>query len=401
MKTTQLWTRTLATLTASLLLAGPALAQSAPQSNPLPNTQPDAEAEARAVPAPTPSDTQPVTLGQSGIPLQSQRDEAWRFNVYLENDSQWLKPNADTDRWYTNGIKLEATHQPQWAQKILPDLPFAAAFDKSAKHEDAKTFAAVGYHVGQLMFTPRNIDMKAPQPGDRPFAGYLFGGMFLQRANDITLDHFQVDLGIVGPSSFAEDTQKFIHRNIAGDNPRGWDNQMRDEPAIQAYLRKKWRLSAGDITFGDDADSPTLHFQLLPELGAALGTVYRHAEAGVTLRAGFKLPDDFGPGYISNPASATGNPTPKGFSGYGFVGVMGKAVEHDLFLDGSDFRSNRVDVNHKPLVGQASAGFQLNYRKDNFNISATYSQIYNTRDFRDQPGTPSWGNLRIACSVTF
>jgi lipid A 3-O-deacylase len=327
-------------------------------------------------------------------PALKERDKGWRFNTYLENDSTWLKPNAASDRWYTNGIKLEITHQPQWAQDHQDLLPFAKQFGPAN--------VALGYHAGQMMFTPRHIDIRKRLENDRPFAGYLFGGAFIQRANDTTLDHFQVDLGIIGPSSLAQDTQHFIHRNIAGDNPVGWGNQMRDEPAIQAYLRKKWRFDIGSIPFGQEENSHKLNFQIIPEAGIAVGTVYRHVEAGATLRAGFVLPDDFGPGYISNPASATGSGTPRGWSGYVFVGVAGKGVEHNVFFGDSDLRRyNRVEVDHRPFIGQANAGITVNYHWEKCLLQFTYSQTYLTREFERQNGTPAFGALRVTWSWVF
>lgn len=375
-----------------------ALAQPA---NDVPNTQPAAPAApAASQPMPTDLDVEHELAGdQTHHKAHNEAlDKAWRFDVYLENDSSWLKPNHVTDRWYTNGIMVSLTHQPDFAQDLLPSLPFAESF---AKKDQGQVIAAMGYHGAQLIFTPQDIVTTAPQPNDRPFAGYLYGGIFLQRANDVTLDHFQVDIGMVGPSSLASDTQRFIHRNFSGDNPRGWDNQLQDEPTIQTYLRKKWRLGLGEISFSEDPDANPLSFQIIPEAGIAVGTVYRHVEAGFTLRAGFVIPDDFGPGYIANLASATGHVAPQGWNGYAFVGAAGKIVEHNMFLDGSDFHHNTVEVKHQPFTGQASAGISLNYVGKASVFNFTYSQIYVTRQFLGQHGTPSYGAVHVSWSFAF
>lgn len=340
------------------------------------------------------------TLNEAGTDLaQYERDKAWRFNLYQENDSVWLKPNNATDRWYTNGTLISITHQPKFAQELLPDLPFAQSFENSGK---IPANAAMGYHFGQLMFTPRHIEVKTPIDDDQPYAGYLYGGAFLQRANDVTLDHFQVDIGMVGPSSQAGAVQRLVHSNFpGGKNPRGWDNQLHDEPTIQTYLRKKWRLDIGKIAFSKDETANPLIFQIIPEAGIALGTVYRHFEAGATLRTGFVLPDDFGPGYIANLGSATGNATPRGWSGYGFVGIGGKIVEHNMFLDGSDFQHNTVEVSHEPFVGQANAGITLTWQGKQNSFSVTYSQVYMTEEFTTQSGSPAFGALRLTWAIVF
>jgi len=354
-----------------------------------------AMAQEAVAPAPQPASDQNQPQSQSETASGLPHDRAWRFNTYMENDSAWLKPNADSDRWYTNGLKIEFTHQPGFAQdeEFQNYLPFAKQFGPAN--------VALGYHAGQLMFTPRHIKVRTPQYDDRPFAGYLFGGAFLQRANKNTIDHFQVDLGIIGPSSLAGDAQDLIHRNIAGDDPRGWRHQIRDEPAFQTYLRKKWKFDAGSIQFGEEDSGRKLQFQIIPEAGIALGTVYRHVEAGATLRAGFILPDDFGPGYIANPVAATGGPTPKGWSGYAFINVAGKGVEHNVFFGDSDFRSNEVEVAHRPFIAQASAGISVNYRWEKTSLQFTYSQTYMTREFKDQNGTPAFGALLVSLTHEF
>lgn len=356
-------------------------------------------ANAQITPASTPAPAPATSVDTSAPATTTDRDKAWRFNLYLENDSIWLKPNAETDRWYTNGTLISITHQPEFAQDLLPNLPFAESF---AQEDQGQVNAAMGYHAGQLMFTPRHIYRTAPQIGDRPFAGYLYAGAFIQRANDVTLDHFQVDIGMVGPSALAGDTQRFVHRNFPGGyNPRGWDNQLHDEPTIQTYLRKKWRLPIGEIAFSKAEDAHPLKFEIIPETGVAVGTVYRHVEAGATLRAGFVMPDDFGPGYIANLASATGSQTPTGWSGYAFVGLGGKVVEHNMFLDGSDFHHNTVEVKHQPFTGQASAGVTLSYQGEQNTFSVTYSQVYLTEEFKGQSGTPAYGALRLSWAIVF
>jgi len=88
-----------------------------------------------------------------------------------------------------------------------------------------------------------------------------------------------------------------------------------------------------------------LDADVLPHFGGALGNVFTYGAAGVTLRIGSGLEDDFGPPRIrpSLPGSAYFLPG-KGFNWYLFAGLEGRAVLYNIFLDGNTFTdSHSVD----------------------------------------------------------
>src|SRR5690606_5319533 len=127
----------------------------------------------------------------------------------------------DTDRHYTSGFALGFAHQPQWAEELAPYMPFAEQFGP------ART--AAGYIVGQFIHTPEGINQQTVIADDLPYSGYIFAGVYWQRSNEATLDHFQLALGMVGPSSQAEEVQRVVHDMVGIRKLRGWDNQLHDE----------------------------------------------------------------------------------------------------------------------------------------------------------------------------
>jgi hypothetical protein len=313
---------------------------------------------------------------------------AWRISGYWENDSRTLKPNNRTDRWYTNGVGLSLSFRCDCAAAMTDWIPFGEAFD--AKHR------AIGFTAGQLMFTPEDIENPAPILSDRPYAGYLYGGVFLQRSDAHTLDHLELDLGVVGPSSLAENAQIFIHSVFDAIEPEGWDNQLHDEPAIQFYLRKKWRTDAGGFKLND---IPPVQFQLIPQVELAVGSVYRHLSGGVLFRVGINLPDDFGPDRLTDVGSFTEPLKPKG-GGYVFVRAGGKVVEHNLFLEGnSSERSQHVDA--QTLVGEVQVGFGLQFNYKCCALALNYSQTFVTKEFEDQTGSHGFGALTASLTFRF
>ena len=326
----------------------------------------------------------------------------YSLTLYWENDGQLFKWNNPTDRYYTNGVGVSVAFTADRVDRLGEHMPFAEQFGP------AKT--AAGLVVAQQIFTPDDIDTAAPLPEDRPYAGHLYGGVFWQREGDAgrgvaTLDHFQLDAGIVGPSSLAEDAQTWIHERYEIDVPQGWDNQLHDEPTLQLTVRKKWRVDLlGDDTTtvlqlpdeGFVLGSGTVGVQLLPELGGTLGNAYRWLEAGTTLRAGWNLPDDFGPGRLTNLGAATGRGEARGLSIYGYVRLTGRAVEHDITIEGNTWRDS-LGRDAEPLVGEFQWGAVVAYAWRMWSVTAGYSQTFQTEAFDTQDGTDAWGayTLRV------
>jgi len=98
---------------------------------------------------------------------------------------------------------------------------------------------------------------------------------------------------------------------------------------------------------------------LHPHLGASVGNVFTYAATGLTLQfgqgTGWRTPPRVAP---SLPGSSVLG-APGGAFGWAlFVGVEGRAVARNLFLDGSTFRHSH-SVPKKVLVGDLNAGLML------------------------------------------
>ena len=325
--------------------------------------------------------------------------------VYWENDGAFHDPFDSYDRHYTNGFAIVLEHQPPWAEGLADIMPFSDRFER--RHGKAKTGA--GYQLTQLIFTPNNLSATAPITTDQSYGGILYGGVFWQRQGQYerrddlaVLDHFEFNLGIVGEDSLAEDIQDWVHDNFEGVDPLGWDNQLANEVTAQLHVRRKWRKDLNPI---ESALLGDLEMQVIPQAGFALGTVYRYGEAAVTFRIGQGLPDDFGPGRINDLQSVTGDPSSEnGWSWYVFGRLGGRAVQHDLFLDGSDFETSIVSVDSEPLVGEVQAGLAITYRSDSRNrFDLSWGITYSTDTF-DAPGatgTDSYGTFVLSWTRAF
>ncbi|HEY2445093.1 MAG TPA: lipid A deacylase LpxR family protein [Rhizomicrobium sp.] len=307
-------------------------------------------------------------------PAQTTPEERGTFSVLFENDYFF-----HTDRDYTNGVELAWTSSPSdtpdWSIDWARKLPFFAA------NGEVRT----SYSLWQNIYTPSDLHLSNPPPTARPYAGWLYFSYGLIEKSDTTLDQLQVQLGMVGPASLAEETQKFVHAVLGDTNPQGWGTQLHNEPAFLIGDERAWRaLASGSLAgFSFDVD---------PHLGAAVGTVYDYANAGAMVRVGFNLPDDYGPPRIepSLPGTNFFEPT-SAFGWYLFAGVDGRAVARNLFLDGNTWESSR-HVEKIPLVGDLEIGAAISFEQ----WRLSFMHVFRTREYTSQVHADQFGAIDLS-----
>ena len=296
------------------------------------------------------------------------------LSIVLENDLF-----SSTDQHYTNGLQAswvpDGKPTPAWALRVAHLLPWFPE-DGEVRH---------GYAFGQTMFTANDISVADPPPGEPPYAGWLYGAIGMDVWTGRRSDQFTMTLGVVGPASLAEQGQKFVHKVTGSEKPRGWDTQLENEPGIILAYQRSWRGQAVDAPGG-------LKLDLTPHVGGALGNVYTHANAGLTLRYGRRLPRDDSPLRIQPGAPGSGfYAAGDDFGWYLFAGLDGRAVAQNIFLDGNTFRDSR-SVDKKPFVGDLQLGFALTWRA----VRLSYAQVLRTREYEGQPRNEDFGALTLS-----
>jgi hypothetical protein len=292
------------------------------------------------------------------------------FTFQLENDVI-----ANTDRNYTNGFRLAcATSPSDGARRLISSLP---GVDRPGRNRFT-------YALGQSMFTPEDIEEAEPILDDQPYAGWLYLGLGLEsevRVPDFNtrwLDKLELQLGVVGPESGAEDVQRFVHDAIGSDDPRGWDNQLDTEPGVNLFYNRIWG-SYLTVPFSY-VGLPDVFLDASPQVGLALGNIYTFASTGLTFRIGTDLPDDYGPPAIRPAITGSDSFEPEdGFGFYAFAGAHGRAVARNIFLDGNTFEDSQ-SVDKEWLIGEIQAGGALTY--NSWRLS--YTQVFRTKEFDGQ-----------------
>lgn len=307
---------------------------------------------------------------------KAQTAEVGTLSFTLDNDLF-----AGSDRYYTNGIRLAwrsaAASPPGW-------LTDPGRLSRALLPPDA--VQRWGLALGQSLFTPEDISRENPDPDDRPYAAWLYGAVNLAAATPTSLSRLELQLGVVGPAALGEEAQNTVHRINRGQEARGWDFQLANEPGVNVIASRIWRYNRP--LAGEDG----LAVGALPSLTVSLGNVQTHAAAGLLLRAGWGLNADFGPPRIR--PSVTGSAfveADQSWGGYLFAGVEGRAVARDIFLDGNSFQDSR-SVDKKPLVAEASVGAAWLFPGGRL----SYTHVFRTEEFRNQETASSFGSLSLS-----
>jgi hypothetical protein len=256
------------------------------------------------------------------------------FSFRSENDF-W----AGNDNNYTNGIAASWTTSPIEDCK-RPEPGFwckvVNGFDWLPKIGDEDWEDYVGFEAGQEMYTPEDITLPEPPPGDQPYAGVLYWDTSVYAKSARSLHSYTWRLGVVGPASGAEETQKFIHRLIGAKEPQGWDTQLSNELLLNFGYQFHRRILR-------DARERGFGYDVALNGGGDLGNYYIGANGGVQLRFGHALPDNFGTFDIRRGSEALVGmgPSPTGWHAYAHLQAQAVAIGRFLPSDGNTFKDSR------------------------------------------------------------
>lgn len=298
------------------------------------------------------------------------------FRISFENDTF-----INTDRGFTHGSKLS------WMSHDIRNYrknPLLRWFSFTNGPGSIHSFSI---SLGQNIYTPDNIQTPEFIGNDRPYAGYLYLGFGIHSKNTKRQDTFEIDMGIVGRHSFAEQTQKIIHYLFKHEDPLGWKHQLKDEFAFQTIFERKTRIYRASL-------ENEISIELIPHFGGGLGNVYIYANAGYQVRFGWKLPYDFG-----IDMHRPGGDTNIGINSWGkpnihvFAALDGQAVYRNIFLDGNTI----VDSHHVekyPFTANIMTGIGIQFN----GIYITYTYVYWTKKFKTESRNHQFGVLNISFS---
>lgn len=308
-------------------------------------------------------------LGLSALvltPLKAGAEERGTLTLTAENDVV-----SGQDRHYTNGLRVAYVTAPVEPTRWERALTGADAVIRRS------------FSLSQQIYTPQDIFTETPDPDDHPYAGYLFGEAAVLSERAGRWDLFTLELGVIGPAAMAEETQNWFHRRMHFLEAEGWDHQMDNEVAVNIAYDWKGRPWAEGKVVG-------LDIELTPVAGASLGTVDINVRGGAMVRLGPALQPSFGPARIRPSLTATGHFSPAE-SWYVFAGVEGRAVAHDVFLDGSLFQDSPSTAKN-PLVGDAQAGIVFSLGR----AQLSWTMVARSKRYEAQESSDAFGAFSVS-----
>ena len=214
------------------------------------------------------------------------------------------------------------------------------------------------WEMGQEIYTPRN-DAAEPLPGERPYAGWLYGAVTAEVARPGLRRAATLQLGVTGPPSLAQPVQTEIHRLGGFGPPLGWAHQLAFEPGVVLrYRESRWVM----------ADVLGAAAEIGPEWEVAAGNVLTGARAGLRARIAHR-------------------------GVYGLASVREEWVARNLFLDGSTFRES-PRVEKIPFVPQAELGAGVRLGR----VGVEYIATFRGREYRTQASPHTWGSIALMLS---
>jgi hypothetical protein len=312
------------------------------------------------------------------------RDSATSPAMYVRVDNDAF---ADRDWGYTSGLKvgrISPTVDGFQDPRLTPRL---RALNRRLAWLQPRGFDEynVSLSIGQEMFTPQNWELSEVDPLDRPYAGVLAAGITYNGRNAQTMRSTTLNVGLVGPSSGAGQWQELLHEINGSREFRGWEHQINDEPVFRVLHQRARKWDLVDAARMSDA---IVHY------GGSIGNLTTFANAGVELRFGRALPDNFGsapalPG-LENTAPTRMAEFEQRPSMHGYVALDARYVLRDITLDGNTFRDS-ASIAREDIVVDFGIGFALYWQ----GWKVTFARYLRTKEFEGQKSDTALGSLTV------
>ncbi len=282
-----------------------------------------------------------LVFSQQACAEQRNVDVAQVRGFVFENDLFTFDDDGYTNDWAYGwgygGFDSFEERTPAWMEWLVEDSYIATMPDKER---------AISYGVVQQIFTPSRIADQIPNPDDRPYAGLLWWQANWFSSGENLADKLTLELGLVGPAALAEYGQKGIHVLTGASEPKGWDEQLENEPIFRVAAMRNWRL--GEWSFDN------FEVDMVSHLNAGAGNRRSDVGGGLSFRIGRGLKRNLANASLEpvldiNPLAGVTDAM------YVFIGFGGRYVFNDITLDGNTFENSAsVDLEH--WQGQATLG---------------------------------------------
>lgn len=284
-----------------------------------------------------------------GLSAKGQGDYTCEMGMVSDNDAYLM---LAIDQYYTNGLMLYFRYAPKAIKEKL--------YNK-----------IIEFRIGQKIYNPFQGYVPWLERMDKPFSGYLFAeaGISWFYRNE-SMFKTELQIGVLGPSSHAEEVQEFYHRALNLYGIEGWEYQIHDAAGINlelTYIKslKYFFNRQLDINFYSDVKA---------------GTINDDVTAGFLTRASiFKLHPIYNSNCTGSTISRNKDVSNKKELFLYFSPKLSYII-YDATIEGSMFSdTSPVTFDVRPVRLSLELGISGSYK----NLNAGYSVIFQTRDAKN------------------
>ena len=267
---------------------------------------------------------------------------AGQVSIMGENDV-----TAHTDHYFTHGTRFQYADNDNW-----------------------------GIAIGQNMYTPDDKKATYLVPDDRPYAGYLYGSGFYTYYLASGDEFFtELQMGMVGPDSYAEQTQIWVHEHIHSALPMGWDNQIANHFAVLLMNKYTTHILSSK------------YFSIDPYVGSQVGNLADNLNAGVNVYLGYNLPPNRNQQRMIPFKAVMGDNGGWNPYAYLYAGVEPRLVMYSMLLE-----DRRFTIHPETYVYDENAGLVLGCKY----FELAFTLCIRSREFDEQPEPEKYGAAKIS-----
>lgn len=282
-----------------------------------------------------------------------------------------------TDRYYTNGIRIDVYYTKHTAPKFLSKLLVPL-------NNSSDNIYAIG--LTQQIFTPSDIQRTDVIVNERPYAGLLYGSHTLVSADYEKKQRLttEIVIGVLGPASLAGETQTWVHEQIGAATPKGWANQVKNDIILSYQVRyEKLMLE------------PSKDLEVIGILEGNAGTLSNNLTGGLLFRAGVFN------SYFSNyekPGAKESSSTSTPYKKFQFLFFLRPSFT--TFMDNSTLQGgyftgkNSVQTIKTDDLTRYYLDFEAGFVIGHKRVGLSLSQRLRTAQYTDAP-VQQFGNLTL------
>ena len=281
------------------------------------------------------------------------------FPMLAQAEFDWVSYTLDNDFFlnydngYTNGFFISLYTLEKEKEKPSPSFLLEPLVWSIPKNESSMNVNS--YTIGQVIITPQDLTLQTQNNNEESYAGLLFiNNTYLSVSRDYA-DKISTIIGIIGPLSGAEQTQKIIHKMVGAKKPQGWDTQLDNEFVFEFSRARAWRTWSSDKNYWDIITTSEL----------TLGTLSSSLSAGIYFRLGMNLPQSYATTLYNNTRTTNPLAIKKGEWNI-YMGTFSKYVFNDTLSSENTLEDSRY-VDYKHI--RVGALFGLSYAWSNYSLS--------------------------------